>query len=157
MGQASVKAVSDVKLNDTVIAVDKRFEGLLALELDAVKVRTAHTRELEIRELAFKTTPIKDTWLARIQTRLSAIVGGTANWEQASAIRMEIKVNQVRVIERQDSFRDEFLLTSRPSLERLRTRRNSRSPDVSGQDRDCCRACLVAVHRVQQQSPRTEG
>jgi hypothetical protein len=39
MGQAAVKASSEVKLDDTVSAFEIRFAGLLALEVDAVKTR----------------------------------------------------------------------------------------------------------------------
>jgi hypothetical protein len=35
MGQAAVKAASEVKLNDTANAFENRFTGLLALEVEA--------------------------------------------------------------------------------------------------------------------------
>ncbi|BCA56930.1 hypothetical protein W02_40700 [Nitrospira sp. KM1] len=37
-GQAATKAASDVKLVDTVTAVQKRFDGVLDLEIDATRV-----------------------------------------------------------------------------------------------------------------------
>jgi len=106
-GRAAAKAASEFKAIDTVTAVEKRFEGLLGLELDAAKTRHEHIRELEIRELAFKKHPIKDTWIRRIKERLSR-VGGEADWDKIDDLTRDAEIKQNLVAEIRDSFFDTF-------------------------------------------------
>ncbi|MEQ1844082.1 MAG: hypothetical protein ABL983_00725 [Nitrospira sp.] len=116
-GQAATKAASEAKLIDTVATVEKRFDGLLSLELDATKTRFAHIRELEIRELAFKTKPIQETWIDRIKQRLSR-VGGTADWGKVDQLARNAEIKQELVAEHRDSFLDTFLVAA-PSCDEL--------------------------------------
>lgn len=115
-GQAAAKAASEYKPVDTVTMVEKRFEGLLALELDAAEKRFANIRELEIREIAFKDAPISETLIKRIENRLYVVKGeGSAALEQLERER-DLKRNllEVRIV----AFIETFSLPAFP-LEEL--------------------------------------
>jgi len=116
-GQAATKAASEYKPVDTVTIVEKRFEGLLVLELDAAEKRFANIRELEIREVAFKDGLIKDIFIKRIEDRL-AKVQGKADWKNINQLRRAMKQKENLVESRRDGFVDAFLLAA-PSCEEL--------------------------------------
>lgn len=111
MGQAAVKSAADLKLSDTITAVEDKFAGLLALEIEAVRARSARIREEEIREVAFKSEPIEKTWLARINKRISDLAGDRIDWNALAEARSKLQVTQKQVSERQISFQDDFLLS----------------------------------------------
>ena len=122
-GQAAAKAASEYKPVDTVTIAEKRLEGLLVFELDAAEKRLANIRELEIREVAFKKDPIKDTLIKRIEDRLAKVQGNIdcKNVDQlknVSQLRREMKEKENLVESRRDSFLDAFLLAA-PSCEEL--------------------------------------
>ena len=112
-GQAATKAASEVKLTETVTTIQKRFDSLLDLELDAAKTRFVQIRESEIKELAFKTAPIKDTWIERINTRLTAI-GGMADWQKIDDLAKKEKIAQDHVAERRNGFIEAFMVVPPP-------------------------------------------
>ena len=87
------------------------------MELDGKKIGFANIRELEIRELAFKTEPIQNTWIKRIEQRLSR-VGGEADWEKVDQLAMNVEIKQNLAAERRDSFLDTFLVAA-PSCDEL--------------------------------------
>jgi len=107
-GQAATKAASEYKPVDTVTIVEKRFEGLLALELDAAEKRFANIRELEIRELAFKDTPISETLIKRIENRLYVVKG--QDKAALKKLEMERDLIKMKLEERITGFIENFSL-----------------------------------------------
>lgn len=104
-GQAAKKASSEVKLGDVIIAAEKRNTRLLELELDAAKTRYAQIRELEIREIAFSTKPLAETWAARIDSRLRAIyIGG--DFQKVVNARATLAIEEKMVRERRAVLED---------------------------------------------------
>ena len=116
-GQEAVKATSELKLAETVSAIDKKFEGLLGLELDAAKTRFTNIREHEIRQLTFSDKPLIDVWKSRIVNRLTQ-VGGSANWDNLSSLLEDVGTKQKQLAESQNTFADAVNMTA-PSCDDL--------------------------------------
>src|SRR5262249_49649911 len=105
-GQAAVKAASETKLLDAVLAVEKHFSGLVDLEADAARRRHALIRELEIRQVAFYKRPVAQ-WITQLEARFVDITGqgtsGTA-WKNVLDKNDPLRTARVQVEERRQAF-----------------------------------------------------
>jgi hypothetical protein len=103
LGQAATKAAGETRLVDAVNAVEKRFRGLLELEVDAAVHRFNLIREQEIREIAFSEKALAGLWVKRIEDRLERIAG-KANWDEVEKAADKVTVEKRKLTVRQDFF-----------------------------------------------------